>query len=157
MRFWSAFASIAILPIVAADFLTATVSCDVHKTYPEHSWAMYPSTVEACEDIINHWTANVIQDKPRGLINGSLCGIDISVDQPKLKYYIPLTELTANCTQGTGGKTCNRASDGASCSYANGAYCYASPMCAKSPPNGASWCLRPCKRFVRLGSDPTGV
>ncbi|KAF8328261.1 uncharacterized protein EI90DRAFT_3066042, partial [Cantharellus anzutake] len=129
MRFWSAFASIAILPIVAADFLTAGVSCDVHKMYPEQSWALYPSTIKACEDILDHWTMNVTLDKRRGLINGSLCGTDISVDTLRNKYYIPLTRLTATCIQGTGGTTCNRSSDGASCSYANGLLCNAWPMC----------------------------
>ncbi|KAF8317238.1 uncharacterized protein EI90DRAFT_3085364, partial [Cantharellus anzutake] len=117
MRFWSAIASIAILPIVAADFYTALVNCNTSQRL-EVDWAIVaanviPGSLGACEDIVQDWIVGVIHIG--GVTIGSICGTHILVDGTWDNWYT--AGHRGECFKGDGGTKCSRVSDGAECQY----------------------------------------
>ncbi|KAF8317235.1 uncharacterized protein EI90DRAFT_3085353 [Cantharellus anzutake] len=127
MRFWSAFASIAILPIVAADFYTALVKCNTSHRL-EVDWAIVPGNVVpgslgACQDTVQHWIVGITHSG--SLTNGSVCNTDISVDGTRNHWYA--AGLSGECTKGDGGTKCSRVLDGAECQYSVVSNCTGPP------------------------------
>ncbi|KAF8333602.1 uncharacterized protein EI90DRAFT_3052546, partial [Cantharellus anzutake] len=136
MRFWSAFASIAILPIVVADFYTTKVNCRVNKTSPPEvnraivAGNVVPGSLGACQDIVDDWIHGV--SHANGVVNGSICGTDLSVDEFQNEWKAPKAGLHGACLWDFGleeGTQCDRPSDGAKCQYWIGTVCTAPPFC----------------------------